>query len=157
MWNVMSAVETRLTLSAATGRCSAIGVFVTGTLSPGNTPLSSLLYRMVHSAQWPHSEQNYDFNWYRIVLLANTHTHTRLTALFPGLCGWAGTRKVKPIWILMKQEIVSSSGNRWAICQFAPRSRQITMPAPHHSVFYRPDALPAAQPKASKNWRLDSC
>jgi len=22
---------------------------------------------------------------------------------------------------------------------------QITMPAPHHSVFYRPDALPAAQ------------
>ena len=24
------------------------------------------------------------------------------------------------------------------------------MPAPHHSVFYRPDALPAAQPTASK-------
>jgi len=23
------------------------------------------------------------------------HTHTRLTALFPGLPGWAGTRKVK--------------------------------------------------------------
>ena len=29
----------------------------------------------------------------------------------------------------------------------------ITMPAPHHSVFYRPDALPAAQPTASKHWR----
>jgi len=28
--------------------------------------------------------------------------------------------------------------------------RQITMPAPHHSVFYRPDALPA-QPTASKH------
>ena len=26
-----------------------------------------------------------------------THTHTRLTALFPGLPRWAGTRKVKPI------------------------------------------------------------
>jgi len=25
-------------------------------------------------------------------------------ALFPGLPGWAGTRKVKPIWILLKQE-----------------------------------------------------
>jgi len=24
------------------------------------------------------------------------------------------------------------------------------MPAPHHSVFYRPDALPATQPTASK-------
>jgi len=32
-----------------------------------------------------------------------------------------------------------------------PRFRQTTMPAPHHSVFYRPDALPAAQPTASKN------
>ena len=37
----------------------------------------------------------------------------------------------------------------------APRSRQITMPAPHHSVFYRPDALPAAQATASKQWRQE--
>ena len=56
-------------------------------------------------------------------------------ALFPGLPGWAGTRKVKPIWILLKQEIVSGSGISWAICKSAPRSRQTTMPAPHHSVF----------------------
>jgi len=39
------------------------------------------------------------------------------------------------------------------MCKSAPRSRQITTPAPHHSVFYRPDALPAAQPTASKHWR----
>jgi len=25
-------------------------------------------------------------------------------------------------------------------------------PAPHHSVFYGPDALPAAQPTASEHW-----
>ena len=81
-----------------------------------------------------------------------THTHTRLTPLFPGLPGWAGTRKVKPIWILLKQETVSGSGS-WAICKSAPCSRQITMPAPHRSVFYRPDALPATQPTASKHWR----
>jgi len=31
---------------------------------------------------------------------------------------------------------------------------QITMPAPHHSVFYRPDAFPATQPTASNHWRL---
>jgi len=43
-----------------------------------------------------------------------THTHTRLTALCPGLPGWDGTRKVKPIWILLEQEIVSSSGISWA-------------------------------------------
>jgi len=44
---------------------------------------------------------------------SNTHTHTHLTALFPGLPRWAGTRKVKPIWILMKQETVSGSGITW--------------------------------------------
>ena len=61
--------------------------------------------------------------------------------------------KVKLIWILLNQEVVSGSGISWAICKSAPRSRQIAMPAPHHSVFYRPDALPAAQPTASKHWR----
>ena len=54
----------------------------------------------------------------------NTHTHTRLTALCLGLPGWAGTRKVKPIWILLKQETVSGSGISWAICKSAPRSRE---------------------------------
>jgi len=61
--------------------------------------------------------------------------------------------EVKPIWILLKQEIVSGSGISWAIWKSAPRCRQITTPAPHHSVFYRTDALPAAQPTASKHWR----
>jgi len=92
-----------------------------------------------HACQW----QN---DW-------NTHTHIRLTALFLGLPRWAGTRKVEPIWILLKQETVSGSGISWAICKSAPCSRQITTPASHHSVFYRPDALPAAQPTASKHWR----
>ena len=84
-----------------------------------------------------------------------THTHTRLTSLCLGLPGWAGTRKEKPIWILLKQETVSGSSINWVVCKSAPRSRQITIttPASHHSVFYRPDALPAAQPTASKHWR----
>ena len=39
-------------------------------------------------------------------------------------------------------------------CKSASRSRQITMPASHHSVFYRLlDALPATQPTVSKHWR----
>ena len=79
------------------------------------------------------------------------YRNTRLTAVCPGLSGSACTRKVKPIWILLKQETVSGSGISWAICKPAPCSRQITTPAPHHSVFYRPDALPAAQPTASKH------
>ena len=38
-------------------------------------------------------------------------------------------------------------------CKSAPCSRQITTPAPHHSLFYRLDALTAAQPTASQHWR----
>ena len=40
-----------------------------------------------------------------------------------------------------------------AICKSAPRSRQITTPAPRDSFSYRLDDLPAAQPTASKHWR----
>ena len=31
------------------------------------------------------------------------HTHTHLTALFPGLPGWASTRKATSIWILLNK------------------------------------------------------
>ena len=62
-------------------------------------------------------------------------------------------KKVKPIWILLKQETVNGSGISWAECKSAPRSRQTTTPAPTTQFFYRPDALPAAQPTASKHWR----
>ena len=92
------------------------------------------------------AHRTYYVSWY-------IHTHP-FNGPFPGLPRWAGTRKVKPIWILLKQETVSGTGISWAICKSAPRSRQIIKPATHHSVFYRPDALPAAQPTVSKHWRL---
>ena len=74
----------------------------------------------------------------KTIQLLILNTHTRLTALFPGLPRWAGTRKVKPIWILLKQETVSGSGISWAVglCKSAPCSRQTTTPASHHSVFF---------------------
>jgi len=81
----------------------------------------------------------------------HTHTHTRLTAICPGLPGSAGTRKVKPIWILQKLETVSGIGISWVICKSASRSRQITMPAPHNSVFLQvgcPSCRPTNSVKA---------
>ena len=42
----------------------------------------------------------------------HAHTHTHLTALCPGLPGWVGTRKVKPIWILLKQKTVSGGDHQ---------------------------------------------
>ena len=44
------------------------------------------------------------------------------------------------------------SGISWTICkQSEPHCRQITTPTPHHTIFYRPDALPATQPTVSKH------
>ena len=71
-----------------------------------------------------------------------THTHTHSRS--------AGTRKVKPIWILLKQKTVSGSDISWDICKSAPRSRQITTPVPHHSVFTgRMPFLPPNQQRQS--------
>jgi len=61
---------------------------------------------------------------------AEQHKHTHLTALCPGLPVSAGTRKVKQVWILLKQETVSGSGISWAVCKSAPGSRQITTSTP---------------------------
>ena len=59
-------------------------------------------------------------------------------------------QKGKPIWILLKQETVSSNGVSWAICKSAPRSRQTTTPAPHQSFFTgRMPFLPPNQQRQS--------
>ena len=82
-----------------------------------------------------------------------THTHTRQTALCRGLPRSAGTRKVKPIWILLKQETVSGSGISWAICKSAPRSWQIIMLESHCSSFLQagcPSCCPTNSIKALK-------
>ena len=88
-------------------------------------------------------------------LITHTSTHSRLTAIFPELPRWAGTRKVKPIWILLEQETVSGNGISWAVCKSAPRSRQITTPALHHSVFtVRMPFVPPNQQRQSTKGRL---
>jgi len=72
------------------------------------------------------------------------YTHTPFNGpFFPGLPGWAGTRKVKPIWIFLKQNTVSGSGISWAMCKSTlARSRQITTPATHHSSAHKISDVP---------------
>jgi len=60
------------------------------------------------------------------------------------------TKKVKTNLDLLEQEIVSGSGICWAIYA-SLHPMQTTTTTSHHSVFYRPDALPDAQPTASKH------
>jgi len=48
---------------------------------------------------------------YAVTNQKNYNTNTNpFNSLCPGLSRWAGTRKVKPIWILLKQETVASAG-----------------------------------------------
>jgi len=55
----------------------------------------------------------------------------------------------------MRQEMMGfgdGSGISWTICkQYARHSRQITTTTLHHSIFYRPDALPDAKPTVAKH------
>jgi len=44
-------------------------------------------------------------------IVKKAHTHTRLTALCPGLPGWAGTRKAKPVCFCLKQETMHQLGH----------------------------------------------
>ena len=88
------------------------------------------------------------------LLVANAYYYNCFTALCPVLPRWIGTRRL------------NHSGFYWsrddglAVASTEPyprhlhlRSRQMTMPALHHSAFYWPDAFPAAQPTESKHWR----
>ena len=99
--------------------------------------------------------------WNQTMCLSDNHYHYYyyicLTAFFQNKLGKLARDKQnhsgKTNLDLLKQETVSGSDISWVICKSAPRLRQTTMPAPHHSVFYGPDALPATQPTASKYWR----
>ena len=59
---------------------------------------------------------------------------------------------------LLEQETVSGSSISCAICKSTPRPRQITMPAPHHSVFTgrMPFLLPNQQRQITEGKRYDN-
>ena len=61
------------------------------------------------------------------------HTHTHLTVIFLGLPRWAGTRNVKPIWILLKQK------RQWVAVAVASAG-------PYASLHLDPDRQPHQQP-----------
>jgi len=49
---------------------------------------------------------------------------------------------------------ITTHKRQWmAVASPGPYTNRHIAPAPHHSVFYRPDALPATQPTVSKHWR----
>ena len=81
----------------------------------------------------------------------HTHAHTH-TNQFNGPL--SGTTRVSR-YQKGKTKTVSGSDITWDIRKSAPRSRQITTPAPHHSVFFtcRMPFLPPNQQRQSTEWR----
>jgi len=74
-------------------------------------------------------------------------------ALFPGLPGWAGTRKGKT-----NLDFTEARDSEWQWHQLGGGHMQVctSLQTDNHAStsplsFYRPDALPAAQPTASKH------
>ena len=83
-----------------------------------------------------------------------THAHTHIfKGPLPGTnrVSWYQKSKNQSGFYWNKRQWVAVASFTPYVCKSAPRSRQITMPAPHHSGFYRPDTLPATQPTASKH------
>jgi len=114
------------------------------------------------SGKWLVCRQVMTFEWHLTLLLYcstcfSIYNNTHLMALCPGYPGVPVPERLKPVRILLKQETVGGSGISWAICKSAPHHRQIPMPAPHHSIFYRPEDLPATQLTVSKYWRQKHC
>ena len=71
-----------------------------------------------------------NFAKYPPILKTNTHTHTRLMALFPGLPGWVGTRKV------------NQSGFHWSKRQWVA----VASAGPYASLHLAPDRKPCQHP-----------
>ena len=118
-----------------------------------STMMLCLLKLMKHTVIWSLLLYWRHSTWLGKLYLQEICTVAFVTALCPGLPGWASSRKVQPISILVKQETVSGSGISWAIWKSAPCSRQVTTPAPRHWVLLQagcPSCHPTDSVKALK-------
>ena len=87
----------------------------------------------------------------RLYYHISVHHHNRFTALFPGPPGWAGARR-ELLDFMLQGKINRDRNTDHPAGRHSIRTNQCP---PHHPphIFYRPDALPAAQPTVSKHWR----
>jgi len=97
---------------------------------------------MSHIKHFFNSQYYYFYYYY--------YYYTSLMASFPGQPGQGGTRKIKPVWISEACGL-RCSGISWTIMQIICTSLQTDNHTNTPSLnIYRPDALPDAQPTASK-------
>ena len=87
----------------------------------------------------------------------NTHTHTRLTALFPGLPRSAGTRKVNQsgFYWSKRQWVAAASAGTYASLHLAPNRHHASTPPLSFLQAGCPSCRPTNSVKALKAQRLD--
>jgi len=79
------------------------------------------------------------------------HHHNRCMALFLGPPGWASARR-ELLDFMVQRKINRRRHTDHPAGHHSIRTNQCSHP-PSPAFFYRPDALPAAQPTVSKHWR----
>jgi len=80
------------------------------------TTAQTYIHTHTHTLNRQGGKLNHLLMAHSLSITAQTHTHL-LMALFLGLPRWASTKKIKPLWILLKQETVSGlqcSDTGWA-------------------------------------------
>ena len=77
------------------------------------------------------------------------HTHNRFAALFPGSPGWASARR-ELLDFMVQGKINRGRHTDHPAGRHSIRTNQC-LPPPFPHIFYRPDALPADHPTASKH------
>jgi len=89
-----------------------------------------------------------------IYIISQAHTHTRLTTLFSETTRVSWYQKGKT-----NLDFTEARDSEWQWHQLGHMQVCISLQTDNHAItpplsfFYRPDALPAAQPTASKHWR----
>jgi len=98
-------------------------------------------------------EKLHSLKWLVRTTVATSHNyrHNRFTALFPGPPGWAGASR-ELLDFMVQGKINRGKHTDHLARRHSIRTKQCPPPPCAH-VFYMPDAIPAAQPTASKHWR----
>ena len=89
-----------------------------------------------------------------INIMSHTHAHTHLwpSGLCPGLPGWAGTRKVKPIWIYWskRQSVAVASAGPYTNMHLAPDRQPCQHTTIHFFTSWMPFLLPNQQHQSTE-------
>jgi len=109
--------------------------------------------QLVQRLEWKETDGHWSYD---LMALYNTHTYTHTHPFNGPLSGTTWLSRYQKSKTNLDFTEARDSEWQWnplGHMQICTSHQTDNTPAPHRSVFYRPDALPAAQPTVSKHWR----